>query len=266
MITPNFICLQGTGYGADEFTLGSGGQFVSSREQMYENKTLPMCWAGFFKPQWLEICEKYNLKFYNFDGAYFGNGKTKTIFRLSVNSFQNMDQIRIRPDDRWKKLNLNIESFKQGASIVIVPPDRKICHTLGLGTVNEWIEKTAKDIRLHTERNIRVRLRPEARSERTSFNSFKDFIQNDTHCVVGFASNALVEAAMCDIPVISLGNSATKSLYKNTLAEIEDITPAKKDLKDSWINHLSYCQFDREELLSGFAWETINHLPPYFAA
>ena len=79
----NFICVEGTDYGATEFTKGSGGKFVSS-EDMHANTTLPMCWAGFFKPQWLEICKKYNLKFYNLDSGYFGNKKIKTIFFITL--------------------------------------------------------------------------------------------------------------------------------------------------------------------------------------
>lgn len=266
MTSPNFICLYNTGYGADEFTIGSGGKFVHTREEMYANTNLPMCWAGFFKPQWLEICNKYRLKFYNFDGAYFGNGKTKTVFRLTMNGFQNTDKIVERPSDRWEKFNVPIEIFEQGEDVVVVPPDRKICHTLNLGTVDEWVENTVKEIKLHTDRNIRIRLRPEPRSERTTSNTFKDFIKENTHCVVGFSSNALVESAMCDIPVIALGHSATRSLYQTKLSEIEDIKPADRDKKQAWLNHLSYCQFNREELQSGFAWNVINHLPPYLSA
>ena len=120
----NFICVEGTDYGANEFTLGSKGKFVTP-EEMYANITLPMCWAGFFKPLWLEISKKNNLKFYNFDSGYFGNKKRKTIFRLSVNNFQNVNPIVHRPSDRWEKLNIKLESFKQGSDIVVIPPDRK---------------------------------------------------------------------------------------------------------------------------------------------
>jgi len=259
MKTPNFICLENTGYGADEFTRGSGGIFVADREAMYSNTTLPMCWAGFFKPQWLEICEKHFLDFYNLDSAYFGNKKTKTIFRLTKNGFQNTNNIIDRPIDRWEKLKLNLDSFKQGGDIVIVPPDRKICHTLNLGSVDEWTDNLRNQIKNYSGRSIKVRNRPEPRSERTTTNTFKDFIKDNTHCVIGFASNALVEAAMCDIPVISIGRSATKSLYSNNLEHIEDLKPADADKKQAWLNHLSYSQFDREELLSGYAWEVINN-------
>ena len=253
----NFICVEGTDYGANEFTRGSGGKFVT-REEMYANTTLPMCWAGFFKPQWLEICKKHNLTFYNFDSAYFGNKKQKTIFRLSVNNFQNVDPIIERPSDRWEQLGLDQYSFNQGSSIVIVPPDRKIVNALGLGSEDRWIEETVLKIKSFTDRSIKIRKRPEPRADRIVSNTFKDFIKDDTFCVVGYSSNALVEAAMHDIPVISLGHSATKSLYSYQLEDIEKIKPAYPSDKQAWINHLAYSQFTREELLSGVAWDLIN--------
>jgi hypothetical protein len=256
-VTVNFICLEGTDYGATEFIKGSGGKFVT-REEMYGNTLLPMCWAGFFKPQWSEICKKYNLKFYNLDSGYFGNKKKKTIFRLSVNNFQNVNPIIDRPSDRWEKLNLDYHSFKQGSSIVIVPPDRKIVNTLELGSEDQWIDETVLKIKSFTDRPIKIRKRPEPRTDRIVSNTFKDFIKNDTFCVVGYSSNALVEAAMHDIPVISLGHSATKSLYTYQLEDIEKIKPAYPSDKQAWLNHLAYSQFNREELLSGLAWELIN--------
>jgi hypothetical protein len=253
----NFICVEGTDYGANEFTRGSGGKFVSY-EEMHQNTTLPMCWAGFFKPQWLEICEKNSLKFYNLDSGYFGNKKRKTIFRLSVNNFQNVDTIIDRPSDRWERLQIAQYSFKQGSAIVVVPPDRKIVNTLGLGSEDQWIDETIFKIKSFTDRTIKIRKRPEPRADRIVSNTFKDFIKDDTFCVIGYSSNALVEAAMHDIPVIALGHSATKSLYDYQLADIEKIKPAYLSDKQAWLNHLAYSQFTREELLSGVAWQLIN--------
>lgn len=261
----NFICVEGTNYGATEFTLGSNGKFVSE-EEMLANISLPMCWAGFFRPQWLEICKKNNLKFYNFDSAYFGNQKKKTIFRLSVNNFQNIDPIVYRPSDRWKRLNIKLESFKQGDNIVVIPPDRKKCHALNLESVDSWLNNIIEKIKNHTDRAIKIRQRPEQRADRLIHNTLKDFIKENTFCIVGHSSNALVEAAMCDIPVISLGDSATKSLYNYSLTNIEELKPADQDQKQAWLNHLSYSQFTREELKSGYAWEIINHLPPNLSA
>jgi hypothetical protein len=253
----NFICVEGTDYGAAEFTKGSGGKFVT-KEEMYANTTLPMCWAGFFKPQWSEICKNYNLKFYNLDSGYFGNKKKKTIFRLSVSNFQNINNVIERPSDRWEHLNIEPYSLKQGASIVIVPPDRKIVNALGLGSEDQWINETILKIKNFTDRPIKIRKRPEPRADRIVSNTFKDFIKDDTFCVVGYSSNALVEAAMHDIPVVALGHSATKSLYTYRLEDIEKIKPAYQSDKQAWLNHLAYSQFTREELLSGLAWELTN--------
>lgn len=253
----NFICVEGTDYGATEFTRGSGGKFVSY-EEMYQNTTMPMCWAGFFNPQWLEICKKYNLKFYNLDSGYFGNKKRKTIFRLSVNNFQNVNPIINRPSDRWEQLNMVYDSFKQGSSIVVVPPDRKIVNALELGSEDKWIDEIVVKIKNFTDREIKIRKRPQPRAERVVSNTFKDFIKDDTFCVVGYSSNALVEAAIHDIPVIALGHSATKSLYNYQVEDIEKIKPAYPSDKQAWLNHLAYSQFTREELLSGLAWELIN--------
>ena len=253
----NFISLEGAEYGVKEFTHGSGGKFVSY-EEMYANTTMPMCWSGFFKPLKLEICKNYNLKFYNLDTGYFGNIKRKTIFRVSVNNFQNVDPIIDRPADRWEQLGLEQYSFKQGSAIVIVPPDRKIASTLGLGSEDQWINETVLKIKNFTDREIKIRKRPEPRADRIVSNTFKDFIKDNTFCVIGYSSNALVEAAMHDIPVIALGHSATKSLYNYQLQDIEKIKPAYPSDKQAWLNHLAYSQFTREELISGLAWEFVN--------
>ena len=177
---------------------------------------------------------------------------------MSVNNFQNVNAIVDRPADRWEQLNIVRDSFKQGSAIVIVPPDRKIVHTLGLGSEDQWIEETVVKIKNFTDRKIKIRKRPEPRADRIVSNTFKDFIKDDTFCVIGYSSNALVEAAMHDIPVIALGHSATKSLYNYQLQDIEKIKPAYLDDKQAWLNHLAYSQFTREELLSGVAWQLVN--------
>ena len=131
-------------------------------------------------------------------------------------------------------------------------------NTLGLGSEDLWVSMVIDQIKNLTDRPIRIRSRPESRASRVTSNTFKDFIKDDTFCVVGYSSNALVEAATHDIPVISLGHSATKSLYGYQLEDIEKIKPAYPSDKQAWLNHLAYSQFTKEELLSGLAWELIN--------
>jgi len=58
--------------------------------------------------------------------------------------------------------------------------------------------------------------------------------------------------------VVALGESAVSSLYGVGLAGLEDMRPACQDHLTAWLAHLSYSQFDRSELLSGFAWAVIS--------
>ncbi len=115
------------------------------------------------------------------------------------------------------------------------------------------MENVVTEIKKYSDRPIRVRHRPEPRGDRVVNNTFKDFIRNNTHCVIGYSSNALVEAAMFDIPVIALGHSATKSLYSTNINDVEKLRPVDRDHKQAWLNHLAYSQFTREEFLSGMA-------------
>jgi hypothetical protein len=43
-----------------------------------------------------------------------------------------------------------------------------------------------------------------------------------------------------------------------SLEEIENLHKPDKDEMTALMSHLSYCQFSRGELMSGFAWDIIN--------
>jgi hypothetical protein len=239
------------------FTKGSNGKIVSVDEAL-DNIDIPLCWAGAYKKLLLEQCIDNSRKFYNLDSGYFGNKKTKNFVIISVNEFQNTKTIVLRPRDRWDSLAIEDTCLKQGSSIVLVPPDTKKINLLNIESQEQWIENTVNLIKQHSDRPIRIRQRPIDRIDRIEFNTFKDFVNGDTHCVVGHSSNALVEAAMWGIPVIPLGPSATRSLYSTDISNIENIKPAEQELKQLWLNHLAYSQFHKDELLSGKAWELLT--------
>jgi hypothetical protein len=256
----NFLCVGGDKYGCSSFVAGSNGKIVTVEEALESDPNIPLCWAGAHKETLYRHCLENNRKFYNLDTGYFGNTKRKDIVRVSINNFQNCDPIKSRPNDRWTSLNIPTGSLSRGSSIVVVPPDPKKLKALGLGTVEEWVDAVLSDIKKYTDRPIRVRYRPPSRRNRVGDDSFLTYIDN-TWCVVGHSSNALVEAAMHDIPVISLGHSATKSLYTTPLSDIELIKPVHQELKQDWLNHLAYSQFHKDELLSGKAWELLTSEP-----
>lgn len=253
----NFYCV-GNKYGCLDFTEGSNGKIVSVDEALDSDSSVPLCWAGSYKELLYHHCLEKKRTFFNLDTGYFGNIKRKEIIRVSINNFQNSNPIVNRPSDRWDRLNISVTSLSRGSSIVVVPPDLKKLNTLRQGTEEEWINETVSNIKKYTDRPIRIRYRPGSRRDRMTTYTFFDYITDNTWCVVGHSSNALVEAAMADIPVISLGHSAVKSLYNYKMEDIEQIKVADKNLKQSWLNHLSYCQFTLEELRSGMAWELLS--------
>ncbi len=254
----NFLCVGGDKYGCEAFTIGSNGKTVSIEEALASDYNIPLCWAGSYKKLLLDHCVDNSRKFYNLDSGYFGNKKIKNFVRISVNGYQNTKDIVPRSRDRWDSLGIENTCLKQGSTIVLVPPDTKKISITNGGSQEQWIEKTVSLIKQYSDRPIRIRQRPASRLERVELNTFKDFVNEDTHCVVGHSSNALVEAAMWGIPVISLGESATKSLYPNNISDIENIKSADQELKQAWLNHLAYSQFHKDELLSGKAWELLT--------
>lgn len=254
----NFYCVGGDKYGCDDFTIGSNGKIVSVEEALNSDPSIPLCWAGSHKETLYYHCLEKKRNFFNLDTGYFGNTKRKEFIRVSVNNFQNCNPITQKPSDRWENLNIPIPSLSRGSSIVVVPPDYKKLKSLNLGSEEEWVDSVLLDIKKYTDRPIRVRYRPVSRNDRVISDTFYDYITDNTWCVVGHSSNALVEAAMVDIPVITLGHSATKSLYPHSLNDIESINPVNLELKQSWLNHLSYSQFTRDELLSGLAWKLLT--------
>ena len=254
----NFLCVGGNKHGCNLFTEGSNGKIVSVDEALESDPSIPLCWAGSYKKSLFDHCIDNSRKFYNLDSGYFGNKKQKTFVRITVNEFQNTKTIVPRSRDRWDSLGIEDTCLKQGSTIVLVPPDTKKIHLLNLRSQEQWIENTVNLIKQHSDRQIRIRQRPASRVDRVKFNTFKDFVNENTHCVVGHSSNALVEAAMWGIPVVALGPSATQSLYSTDITSIENIKPVDQELKQAWLNHLAYSQFHKDELLSGKAWELLS--------
>jgi hypothetical protein len=252
---PNFLCVGGDKYGCNLFANGSNGTIVDVETALLHT-SIPLCWAGSHKQTLYKHCVEHNRKFYNLDTGYFGNIKRKQAIRVSVNGLQDQGPMIDRPGDRLNNFNLMISNFQRGSSIVIVPPDEKIRHVFNLKT--SWIEDLQCEIKKYTDREVRLRTRPVARKNRLASDTFQDFIQQDTYLVIGYSSNALVEAVICGIPVISLGHSATKSYSNHDLADIENIPGIDTDKRLSWLKHLSYRQFTHQELGDGTAWKLLS--------
>lgn len=80
---------------------------------------------------------------------------------------------------------------------------------------------------------------------------------------VTYGSIACVDAMLCGIPVVCLGNAVAAPMSSCAIGEIE--TPVWADLKnrEQWFANLMYCNFRPQEIAGGLAWSILKETIPY---
>lgn len=132
----------------------------------------------------------------------------------------------------------------------------------GNGVVN-WLANTIAEIKRYTDRPIRIRPHPGDKAARDYLKQYKlstnenlvdDF--SNAWAVVTYNSTPGVAAAIEGIPAFVTDPTPATSqafLVANTsLAQIEN--PRMQD-RQAWIERLSMCHWNRQELTSGKAWQ-----------
>ena len=207
--------------------------------------------------------------------------------RVGINGFMNEAAVfgleKEYPDDRFKKLNLEYNGWKQnrGDKVVValqLPGDASL---RGMD-INDWAIWTLERVRKESDRPIEVRLHPGVSQKGIdthlqlmqwqAFNNLPDvkFAQGrelpweehilDAHCVIAFTSGLSIDAVRNGIPVIACdpGNFAWPISSKNA-HQVEHPFMASEENVQSWLNTLAYCQWSKSEMESGEAWA---HLKP----
>jgi hypothetical protein len=239
------------------FIHSSGGIISDWKTEENTSSDLVIRGLGGASQRAIQHCRRTGRTFYAIDTGYFGNGKTKTVHRVTKNALQYIGPIVERPADRAKQFGYKFKKFKPGTKILLVPPSEKVMKLFDQPVPEAWVEQTIKQIRKYSDRPIEVRLKP-TRSERISTKSIQAALADDVHCLVTYNSIAAIEALMEGKPSIVLGENAASIIAETNLANIENPKIPSKDKMDAYIAHLAYCQFTVEELKSGYAWETVN--------
>ena len=167
-----------------------------------------------------------------------------------------------------------IEWRKNGDHILILMQNPGDASLRG-ADIFEWTENTAKELRKHTDRPIRIRPHPlpnkQKRLEQLKQQlSFCEFVENklpdnmrpleqdftNCWCVVTFSSGSAVDAVLAGIPNIACDpGNMTWPISSHSLAMIE--TPYT-DATSLWEKQISHCQFSTEELRNGVCWRHIK--------
>lgn len=239
------------------FMIGCDGTLSNWEEQEHQGNPLVIRGLGGGSRKAIQHCWKTSRDFYAIDTGYFGNAgmKAKIWHRVTKNALQNVGPIIERPDDRLTKFKY--KRFKNGRTIMLVPPSDKVMRLWGQPDPEVWVENTKKELQKYTDRPIEIRLKPN-RSERISTKPLEAALENDVYCLITYNSIAALEALMFGIPAIALGPNCATVLCNTDLAEINNLNKPTEDEMYALMKHLSYCQFTRDEMMNGFAWDQVK--------
>lgn len=240
----------------NRFREGCDGRIVSVQEAYVSPIEHPWCIRGMKFTAAVDRAWREGRTFYYIDNAYFGNPGRKVYFRIIKDHVHDIRPVIPRDRARLDRCEILLKPFTPGGAIVVAPPSGK---SFSLWNINQqqWIDDTVNEIRKHTDRPIRIRLK-RTREDRMAHNTMEQELANDVHCLVTYNSVSAVEAIMLGKPAITLGPNAAGVLCSKTLSEIENPKIPTLDEREAWLRHLSYSQFTFTEMSDGTAWRTLN--------
>ena len=230
----------------------------------------------------LKEAAKQNIDRYYIDHAYFEAGYGGDCWlRISKNK-HTINYIRDVSSFRWKKFFakkypiMPWKSFNErGKNILIIPPTNAICWYF-----NEYnwekniLTELKKCLNEENFKNVRVRKKPNEpvvdksgnylglKQNQLTQNIPLEEDLNNASIIIAYNSQVALDATLKGIPVIvdkhnsCFGLSFKLSdLNKGLNNPAFDIEPNRLHL----FKWLSYCQFNLNEIKSGFAWKTISN-------
>lgn len=181
------------------------------------------------------------------DHGYFHRGHYQGHYRCTVEDFQQRSIIH-RPDDRWKKLGIELSPWRKGRDVIVCAPSSHVCNIFGC---HSWETDTLAGLKRCTDRPIVIR-------RKTDPGAFQEVLKN-AHVVVTSSSIAAVEACLFGVPCIVDAISAASPVGLTDITKVEE--PVYPD-REPWLHSLAYGQFTRDEMREGLAWQTLRELLP----
>lgn len=238
------------------FAQGCNGEVVSLVQARQTDVAVPWCIRGMKFTRAVQECWETNRKFYYIDNGYFGNVDAKRWFRIIVNHVHDIRPVITRDSSRLDQFNLKLKPFRPGRRILLAPPSDKSLSMWNM-TSEQWVNDTVTELKKYTDRPIDVRVK-RPRAERLKEDTMQDALSNDVHCLITYNSVAAVEAVMMGKPAICLGPNAAGVVSSTTLADVEKPRIPTDDERWAWLRHLSYSQFNFDEMSNGTAWRILN--------
>jgi hypothetical protein len=219
---------------------------------------------GILKYKIMQKCLADGQDFYYVDSGYVGNNISrqnrmgnKLYHRIVRNDLQH-NEIRPRPNDRWKALDIKLQPRKFGSKIIVAAPDEKPCRYYGIDQ-EQWVQQTVEELRKHTDRPIEVRQRAPKRIDRIVTAPLTQVLAQDVHALVTFNSVAAVESILTGVPAFVLAPTHIAQPVASTqLSQIENPYWPDQDRLDAWCHSMAYGQYHVRELRDGTAFRMMQ--------
>jgi hypothetical protein len=200
-----------------------------------------------------------NINFINIDKGYLRNKKTTSHWRMSFNSFQQLKILDVPADRLENNFKIEIKKWqRQGSYILILAPG---VNSLNLyyqtSDILDWSLRIKNKLLEYTDRKIFIRFKDSQIKKSDPLIKYLD----NCYAIITLQSLGCVDALINGIPVISLAECCTDSLFKNRMEDIENLYYPEN--RYEWLKSLAYSQFTDEELSSGYAmtiFEEMNNL------
>jgi len=197
-------------------------------------------------------------------------------YRMSVNAFQPIDyfQERMRPSDRFEKLNLKTQPMqKKGSGEHIVLAGGSVKYAMWhempsmdhIDPMTTWARKQIRLLNKLQHRPIVYRPKPSWRDaveiEGVEYSRLPRTIEHElenAYCLITFGSNAGVDAVRLGVPVIILGDGAAQPMGVTDLKKVNRLVYPRDIDRDQWLYDLAYCQFTTDEMNTGLAWKILK--------
>lgn len=175
---------------------------------------------------------------------------------------------------RWKKIKndigIDLQPWRKDGDHILVCLQRNGGWSMGSIDVHQWLKKTLKRVRSRTQRPIFVRPHPGDRktAEDLVLNKNNVYISNrknivedfrDCWATITFNSSPGVASAIEGIPVFVTDNDPKRSqAYDVANLGLKNIAEPEIFNRKHWIEKLSMCHFNFEDLRNGTAWDIIK--------
>ena len=140
--------------------------------------------------------------------------------------------------------------------ILVCPSSPTVTYYINNISQEEWIDKTVKELKKHTKREIVVRNKPRPGNKWWNKPITEDL--KDTYCLVTNMSLSAIDAVTNNVPAITDEKNVASSVTTTDLSMIE--TPYKPNVKAirEWMTVMSEHQFTLNEIGSGVAYEALK--------